>query len=293
VELFYLGPMSEFKFACPVCGQHITADVSTGGTQIQCPTCFQKIVVPQAPVAGNTKLILSAAQVAKPRPPGFDTSAQLGAMRRTPVHRSPTFVALLVILVGGGAALFLWAEDILKLPSKPQPAPAPKASYPVPTNTSWTLELTNAAVSDGIVAGSLHGNGFQCERAILKGGILSLRQGKVWPPDLGITVVLPAQQGELLSGKNILVGPRRPPPVPKVILRWKDDQQEAVVKDFTNGYALKLAFGQANNGRMPGKIYIALPDDEKSFATGSFEAEIRRPQNHPADQTQPAKNSNP
>src|SRR6266446_9700702 len=48
-------PMSEFKFACPVCGQHITADSSTGGAQIQCPTCFQKIVVPQPPVAGNTK----------------------------------------------------------------------------------------------------------------------------------------------------------------------------------------------------------------------------------------------
>jgi hypothetical protein len=119
---------------------------------------------------------------------------------------------------------------------------------------------------------------------------LSLRQGKTWPPDLGITVVLPAQQGELLSGKTILVGPRRPPPLPKVILRWKDDQQEPATKDFTNGYVLKLAFGQSNNGRMPGKIYIGLPDDDRSFAAGSFEAEIRHPQLPPAEQLQPAKN---
>src|SRR5512143_3766686 len=60
--------MSEFKFACPVCGQHITADASTTGGQIDCPTCFQKIVVPQAPASPDTKLILSAAQVAKARP---------------------------------------------------------------------------------------------------------------------------------------------------------------------------------------------------------------------------------
>ena len=80
--MVWVGPMSEFKFACPVCGQHITADSNTGGTQIHCPTCFQKLIVPQAPVAGNTKLILSAVQVAKPRPPGFDTHAELSALRR-------------------------------------------------------------------------------------------------------------------------------------------------------------------------------------------------------------------
>src|SRR5215831_16681910 len=194
-----MGLMSEFKFACPVCGQHITADSSTGGTQIQCPTCFQKIVVPQAPAAGNTKFILSAAQVAKPRPPGFDTSSSLGPMRRPPVHTSPAFIGLLIILIGGGAALFLWAEDILRLPAKPVPPPPPKPSYPIPTNVAWTMELTNASIPEAGVAGSLHGTGFLCERAVLKGGILSLRQGKTWPPELGITVMLPAPQGELLS----------------------------------------------------------------------------------------------
>ena len=39
--------MSEFKFACPVCGQHITSDASATGKHLECPTCFQKIVVPQ------------------------------------------------------------------------------------------------------------------------------------------------------------------------------------------------------------------------------------------------------
>ena len=41
--------MSEFKYACPVCGQHIKCDSSQAGSQMECPTCFQKITVPQAP----------------------------------------------------------------------------------------------------------------------------------------------------------------------------------------------------------------------------------------------------
>jgi DNA-directed RNA polymerase subunit RPC12/RpoP len=283
-------PMSEFKFACPVCGQHITADSSTGGAQIQCPTCFQKIVVPQPPVAGNTKLILSATQVTKPRPAGFDTHRDLGSRRRTPAVGSLGFIVLLAALLGSGAVLLLWAEDVLKIPVKPKIEVPTKVEYPVPSNTGWTMNATNTVVPEETVAGSVHGSGFKCERAILKGGMLSLRQGKTWPPDLGITVVLPAPEGELLSGKTILVGPRRPPPIPKIILRWKDENREQVTRDFTNGYVLKLVFGQPDHGRMPGKIYVGLPDDEKSFAAGTFDAEIRKPQVHPPDETQPAGN---
>jgi len=40
---------------------------------------------------------------------------------------------------------------------------------------------------------------------------------------------------------------------------------------------MKLVFGQAASGRQPGKIYICLPDKEKSVVAGAFEAEIRRP----------------
>jgi hypothetical protein len=286
---FRTGRMSEFKFACPVCGQHITADSSSGGAEIQCPTCFQKILVPQAPATGDTKLILSAVQVAKPRP-GFDTSFKLESARRTRERNSILFVALVVTLLVGGTAMFLWVEDILKLPIRQKVVTPPKTVYPVPVNVAWTMELTNAAIPEEVVAGSLNGNGFLCERAILRGGTLSLRQGRTWPPELGVSVILPAPQGELLSGKTILVGAQRPPPVPKVILRWKDEQQEPVVKEFTNGYVLKLAFGEANNGRMPGKIHVSFPDAAHSFAAGTFEAEIRKPQPHSPDQTRPAKN---
>src|SRR5712671_3742190 len=100
-------PMSEFKFACPVCGQHITADSSTSGGQLECPTCFRKIVVPQAPSLADPKFILSAAQVSKPRPVSSATDSQLAptSPSRTAV---PIGAALLLLLCAAGAALYVF-----------------------------------------------------------------------------------------------------------------------------------------------------------------------------------------
>ena len=47
--------------------------------------------------------------------------------------------------------------------------------------------------------------------------------------------------------------------------------------DISSGYALRLAFRQAANGRVTGKIYLALPDASKSFVAGIFDAEIKKP----------------
>jgi DNA-directed RNA polymerase subunit RPC12/RpoP len=43
--------MSEFKFFCSSCSQHILCDTGHSGMRINCPACQQAIVVPQAPTA--------------------------------------------------------------------------------------------------------------------------------------------------------------------------------------------------------------------------------------------------
>jgi hypothetical protein len=65
--------------------------------------------------------------------------------------------------------------------------------------------------------------------------------------------------------------------MPKVTLRWKDDQDKPLTKSYSEGYAMRVEFGEAANGRIPGKIFISLPDDAKSFAAGTFTADIRKP----------------
>src|SRR5258708_40351660 len=105
--------MSEFKFACPVCGQHITADSTTTGSQLECPTCFQKIVVPQAPASADPKFILSAAQVAKPRPGSQNEAAPL--RDKTSSFKEPLlWAAVVLVVVAAGAAGYIFRDRIFK-----------------------------------------------------------------------------------------------------------------------------------------------------------------------------------
>src|SRR5580704_14911827 len=82
--------MSEFTYACPVCGQHIKCDSSQAGSVMECPTCFQKITVPQAPATADSKFILTGTKVGErpvpkvpeatpiaPQPKGFPVGALL------------------------------------------------------------------------------------------------------------------------------------------------------------------------------------------------------------------------
>jgi len=276
--------MSEFKFACPVCGQHITADSSNSGGHIDCPTCFQKIVVPQAPTSADPKFILSAAQVGKPRPVGAANGEQLVSDHSADRRKSLIATIALVVVVGAaGGATFAFRDKIFKSSREQaqtngpgKKAAAPPKVYPIPTNVSWTMAVSEATIPEGTAVGSIHASGFFCERATLQGGHLTLRQGRSGPADLGITVQLFAQQGEELSGKTVEIAPDRAPPLPKIVLIWKDDQRKPVRRNINNGYALKVAFGDAANGRIPGKIYISLPDENKSFVAGTFNAEIKK-----------------
>jgi hypothetical protein len=44
--------MSDFKFNCPHCDQHLQCDEGLSGRQIQCPACNKLIRIPSVP--GNT-----------------------------------------------------------------------------------------------------------------------------------------------------------------------------------------------------------------------------------------------
>ena len=54
--------MSDFKFACPACNQHIRCDISCIGTQTKCPACQKSIIIPQPPAVPLPKLSISNPQ---------------------------------------------------------------------------------------------------------------------------------------------------------------------------------------------------------------------------------------
>jgi len=43
--------MSDFKFTCPHCQQHLSVDSSMVGTQVACPTCSGTLIVPEPPTS--------------------------------------------------------------------------------------------------------------------------------------------------------------------------------------------------------------------------------------------------
>ena len=95
--------MNEFKFVCPVCGQHIKCDSLQGGSTIECPTCFQKIIAPQAPAVDDMKFILTGTKVGE-RPGSASATNEGTAISTGPAKKFPTAaiaVAVLLCVTGG------------------------------------------------------------------------------------------------------------------------------------------------------------------------------------------------
>ena len=196
--------------------------------------------------------------------------------------------AVALVVCGAGAGVFAFREKLFPHPPPPPPpaitkappaATKPTVPLPPPASeaTNWTLNLAEAKIPDAPANGSVIGRGFKLERATIQQGRLDLRQGPKWPPDLGVSVHLFAERTEDLSGRTVTIEANRAT-APRTILRWKDERGEPVTQDYRQGYALRVEFGQVTNEHLPGKIFIAFPDDPKSYAAGTFNAEIRRPQ---------------
>lgn len=124
--------MSEFTYACPVCGQHIKCDSSQAGSIMECPTCFQKVIAPQAPTDPNSKFVLTGQKYVKykttvasgpegvktagirtpplgaARPPGKPVPAKETTAKKFPV----TIVLVVVLLLGAGAGVFFLKDKI-------------------------------------------------------------------------------------------------------------------------------------------------------------------------------------
>ncbi len=284
--------MSEFKFACPICGQHITADSKDTGSQISCPTCYRKIVVPQAPASAETKFVISASEANKPRP-ATTNPRPLEAVLRAPEKTviPAALIVLLVLACASGATVFLLRDKIFHAKPPPEKVEAETVStrvestQPEYTGTNrWTLDLSEVNFPDLPVSGSVHHRAFELDRATLSGSNLTLRVGRSGPIELGVSIAFFNRQPEELSGKSAEVKPTDPK-APRVVLHWMEAERKS--QTFRSGYAMKVEFGASTNNTMPGKIFLCLPDGGESWVAGTFNAEIRQPKSRsPVSKTQ-------
>jgi hypothetical protein len=128
---------------------------------------------------------------------------------------------------------------------------------------------------DKPAAGKLLGGDFKIEKAELGGGVLKLRQGKEFFADAEVIIFLFLKPGESVESKSYQVaaddkGGEKPH---VYIKRIPPGEKLPAGPGFTSGYAMKLEFGKAKEGKIPGKIYVCLPDEQKSFVAGTFTIE--------------------
>jgi hypothetical protein len=90
--------MSEFTYLCPVCRQHIKCATTLAGTVMKCPTCYQRIVAPQAPSAADGKLLFTGHKYVEKKAAGGSAPA----VNPAPVAPQKAFPTALVLAVLGG-----------------------------------------------------------------------------------------------------------------------------------------------------------------------------------------------
>ena len=283
--------MSEFKYACPVCGQHMMCDSSQGGSVMDCPTCFQKITAPQAPSTDDPKFIITGTKVGERPVPTIPESSSsfVPAAKGFP----GAIVVILIFIFIGAAVAFVYRGTIFKSkgnsttvasdttddsnqsPVKTQKPPKPAPVAPPASDANWMLALDAVTIPDSTAAGRIHGQDFIVERAALQNGTLTLRAGRNGAVTFGVMINFGGAQPEALAGQSLNIATNAPMAA-RITLHWLDGGESAM-EDLEDGYALRLDFGRLSGNRLAGKIYFCAPDEMKSYVAGTFNAQIRKP----------------
>lgn len=143
-----------------------------------------------------------------------------------------------------------------------------------PPAVSWTLDVKEMRFPEAAASGQMVGKPFKPDVAELDNGQLILRQGKDVFEGLEVRVALSFVTKEF-AGKTYQVTPEQKGfDVPTVTLNGKGTEALKGPPFFSEKYAMRLEFGQEKGGKLPGKIYLCLPDAGKSYVAGTFAAEI-------------------
>jgi hypothetical protein len=143
----------------------------------------------------------------------------------------------------------------------------------------WTMEIKSVSIPEGQAQGTIGGTAFKAEAVrldpVAQMHLLTLRQGGKMYADREILVYLRLKAGETIDGKSWEIDSSVRPGIPQVVKRWlPDPNRPPQSKAFPSGYAMKLEFGETKDGTLPGKIFVALPDPEKTVVAGTFEAKL-------------------
>lgn len=171
-----------------------------------------------------------------------------------------------------------------------------------PALAQWAPDASKAAIPGRAAVGRIHGKVFRVEKAELQIAapspetpkrttyFLKLTQGKAFFADYEYSLTLLTPRGQKIDGKAFVVGPEGVfkmagaieekgvtyPPVQGVMMTWKVPGKTFGDTDLSSKYTMRLQFGKAKGNRIPGHVFIAMQDREKSWVSGTFQASIHR-----------------
>lgn len=160
--------------------------------------------------------------------------------------------------------------------------PADVSGTGAATGTGWTMDVKDATIPGGPVSGRIHGADFQLKRVVFRNGNLKLISAD------GQESVLIYHLGQSLANRSLefQTASANDNDAPKIEIGWKDEDGQNQTESYQDGYAMELKFDAAKGRRLPGQIYLCLPDDSKSYIAGSFTVILPRPRPKPAPATQ-------
>ena len=137
-------------------------------------------------------------------------------------------------------------------------------------------DVSAQPIPDKPAAGKVYGKEFKVEKATLEDDCLKLRQGEGFSSHLEeFEIDFRGKYGGNYDGKTFTVKPDQAPGM-DISLAYSGEKKGSIkTRTYTKGYTMKLEFGTAKDGKLPGKIHLRLPDEAGSFVVGTFEVEIK------------------
>ncbi len=164
-----------------------------------------------------------------------------------------------------------------------------------PDGSGWTLDLDGVSIPDTPVSGRMQGRQFKAKEIELAPSFRDFEfrydnNDRIVSANSEEFITLglrfDKKDVELYSGRTFVV--RKDDTVsiqpqgiwtlqkPRLRMVWKfpgEKPSDTVAADIK--YAMRLEFGELKNGKLPGRIYLCVLDQKKSFMRGKFVANVK------------------
>ncbi|GAA4455564.1 hypothetical protein GCM10023156_29790 [Novipirellula rosea] len=154
---------------------------------------------------------------------------------------------------------------------------APAGAKKVPSGPApegWSLDLAGLEIPSTTASGVAAGMPTTINDSRIRDGILHLTHRDGNQDVHSWIIFLFLDEEEKPDGKTFDVNAKSGFSSPHVHFRYSTADDGLETEIFMSEYAMRLEFGQSADGKLPGKIYLCLPDANKSLLRGTFTATI-------------------